>query len=225
MGRKENRTKRPYRSTNRAAAAEGTRQSIVDAAHRLFVERGFNGMTMEGVATEAGVALDTVYAAVGPKATLVRLLVETAISGTDEAVDAEGRDYVQRIRAASTAAEKLTIYAHALRHIHPRLAPVVQRLRAASSAKPELATLWQEIADRRRRNMETFAADLLATPDVRPDLDREELADVLWTMGAPEFYVLLVEERGWTPPQFEAWLGSAWQRLFVSPTGAPAGRR
>lgn len=215
MRRKTSPRKRPYRSTKRALTAETTRRSILEAGHRLWVELGWGGMTMERIAAEASVALDTVYAAVGPKATLVRLLVETAISGTNEAIPAEQRDYVQRIRASPRAADKLAIYAAALRHIHPRLAPLVRRLRDASSARPELAKLWREIAERRRRNMETFSEDLVATGDLRADLDRQELADVLWTMSAPELYLLLVEERGWSPDRFENWVAETWQRLFL----------
>ncbi len=88
MPRKAGHRRRPYRSPAREAAALATRQAILEAGRRLLVERGYGGMTMERVASEAGVALDTVYAAIGPKPTLVRLLVEAAISGTNQAVPA-----------------------------------------------------------------------------------------------------------------------------------------
>lgn len=208
--------KRSYRSTARAASAATTRRAILDTARRLLVEHGYGAMTMERIAGEAGVALDTIYASVGRKPTLLKLLVEAALSGTDEAVPAEERDYVRRIRTAPRAAEKLGIYAHALRLIHPRLAPLVRALRDAAAAHPSLASLWREISERRRRNMELFAADLIATGDVRSDLDREEIADVLWTMSAPELYLLLVDERAWLPDRFERWLASAWKRLFLA---------
>ena len=95
--------RRAYDSSSRKEAAKATRQSIFDAARRLFLERGYAGTTMPAIAQAAGVALDTVYATVGKKPTLFRLLIETAISGRDEAVPAEERDYVRAIRAEPDA--------------------------------------------------------------------------------------------------------------------------
>jgi len=50
------------------------------------------------------------HATVGKKPALFRLLVEAAISGHNEAVPAEERDYVRAIRAEPDAARKLQIY-------------------------------------------------------------------------------------------------------------------
>jgi hypothetical protein len=65
------------------------------------------------------VALDTVYAAAGRKPELARLLIETAISGTDQAVLAEQRDYVPAIQAAPDAKTKIALYAAAITAIAP----------------------------------------------------------------------------------------------------------
>jgi hypothetical protein len=34
-------------------------------------------------------------------------------------------------------------------------------------------------------------------------------------MNSPEFYLLLVGQRGWSPKEFERWLGDAWIRLLL----------
>lgn len=210
--------KRSYDSSARRAAAAKTRDAILTAAARLFGEHGYVGMTMQAIADEAGVALDTVYSAVGNKPQLVRDLIESAISGTGTAVPADEREYVRRIRAATTGREKLAIYARALRQIHGRLAPLFMALRDASAAHPELAALWREISERRAENMRRFAADLQATGDTRPELTRGEIADVVWATNAPELYVLLVEQRGWSPRRYERWLSDAWARLLLRTT-------
>src|SRR3569623_457052 len=75
-------------------------------------------------------------AAVGRKPELVRLLIETAISNTQQAVPAEQRGYVQRIQAAATAREKLALYAAAVVDIQGRLAPLVRALEVAAAAEP-----------------------------------------------------------------------------------------
>jgi AcrR family transcriptional regulator len=207
---------RPYRSAVREASAARTRLDVLDAARRVLAARGYAAMTMQEVAREAGVALDTVYATAGPKPVLVRLLVETAISGGADPVPAEEREYVRRIRAEPRARRKLELYAGALATIQPRLAPVVAALQTAAPAHPELAALWTEISERRARNMRRLADDLLATGEVRPGLTAGELADVLWTTTAPELYLLLARDRGWTPERFGAWLPDAWARLLLT---------
>lgn len=71
--------KRRYDASQRRAAATTTRTSILAAARTLFIERGYVATTMAAIADFAGVALDTVYASVGPKPQLFRLLIESAI--------------------------------------------------------------------------------------------------------------------------------------------------
>lgn len=193
-----------------------TRSAILAAARGLVSERGFGGLSMQEVARRAGVALDTVYAAVGRKPTLLRLVIETAISGGDAPVDAEERGYVRRIREAPRAADKLAIYAGAVREIHARLGPIVRALREASAAHPELAALWDEIAARRAANMRKLARDLCATGEVRADLGVDRIADVIWATGSPEMYLLFVGDRGWTPAAYESWLSEAWTRLLLT---------
>jgi hypothetical protein len=172
---------------------------------------------MPEIAKQAGVALDTVYATVGRKPALLRLLVETAISGGDAATPAEQRGYVRAIRAEPNAAVKLRKYAAALGAIQPRLAPIFKVLQMASSQEPELDDLWREISRRRAGNMRLLAQDLRATGETRPDLSLAQIADIIWSMNAPEYFLLLVEQRGWSPVEFETWLADAWTRLLLIP--------
>jgi AcrR family transcriptional regulator len=206
---------RPYRAPRRRAQAQATRRAILDAAGRLFVERGYAATTMGAVAEAAGVALDTVYAAVGPKPVLFRLLLETAISGTDRAVPAVERDYVRAIQAEPDPAAKLAVYAAAVATIQARMAPLYQVLQQAATAEPELAALWTEISERRAANMRLFAAELAATGRLRPGVGVEEAADVLWSTNGPELYLLLVGRRGWDPDRFGRWLADAWTVLLL----------
>lgn len=207
--------RRPYVSPQRSEAARETRSRILEAARDLFLSRGYAGLTMQAVADRASVALDTVYAAVGRKPELVRLIVETAISNTDQAVPAEQREYVLRIRTAASARKKLDIYAAAVVDIQSRLAPVVRTLSSAAVTEPELDKIWREISERRARNMKLFATDLIATGEVRAGLGVERVADILWATNGPELYTLLVVERGWAARELERWLADAWARLLL----------
>ena len=205
--------KRRYDATRSRAAAARTRAAILDAARELFAERGYAATAMTAIAERAGVALDTVYASAGRKPDLARLLIETAISGTDQAIPAEQRDYVKAVRAAADADTKIAIYAEAVTAIAPRLALVHSIIQQAAPAEPELAALWAEIAERRAANMRRFVANLATVSQLR--LDPGEAADIVWATNANEMYQLLVGQRGWTPERYERFLADTWRRLLL----------
>jgi AcrR family transcriptional regulator len=206
--------KRRYDATRRRQAADRTRAAILDAARQLFAERGYSATPMTAIAGRAGVALDTVYAAVGRKPELARLLIETAITGTDQAIPAEQRDYVRAIQAARDAETKIAVYAAAMTAIAPRMALVLSIIQQAAPTEPELAALWTEIAERRAGNMRLFVANLAAVATLRVDAD--QAADIVWATNATELYQLLVGQRGWTPQRYERFLADTWQRLLLA---------
>ncbi len=207
---------RSYRSPRRTEQAAATRSDVLEAARELFAAAGYSATTVAQIAKRARVSLDTVYAAVGRKPAILRELVETAISGTDQAVPAEQREYVIRIAAAPTARGKIAIYAAAITAIHRRLAAVFLALRDAAPTDQECAELWAAIARRRANNMLLFAADLRRTGELRNDLDDRQVADILWSMNAAEYWDLLVGQRSWTPDQFADWITDAWTRLLLA---------
>jgi len=205
--------KRRYDATRRRQAAARTRTAILDAARELFTERGYTATPMTAIAERAGVALDTVYASVGRKPELARLLIETAISGTDQAIPAEQRDYVRAVQAAPDAETKIALYAAAITAIAPRLAVVLAIIQQAAHTEPDLAALWDQIAERRAANMRRFVADLAAVTPLRLDLG--DAADIVWATNAAELYQLLVGQRGWSPQRYERFLTDTWHRLLL----------
>jgi AcrR family transcriptional regulator len=207
--------KRAYDASNRRARSQATRQRIIDVARELVVERGYRATTIAAIAERADVNVATVYELVGRKPVLLKELVEQALSGTDRAVAGADRGYVAAMRNETDAAEKLAIYAAAVRAIQARLAPLFIALRDASSTEHEAATVWREISDRRAENMRLLVADLAATGRLRPELSIDDAADTIWAMNSSELYVLLTNERGWTPERFERWLADSWCRLLL----------
>ncbi|QJY45685.1 TetR/AcrR family transcriptional regulator [Pseudonocardia broussonetiae] len=209
--------RRGYRAPRRAEQAAGTRRAVLDAARALFLAQGYSATTVAQIAERAGVNVDTLYASVGRKPVLLREVVETAISGTDRAVPAEERDYVRAVRAAPTARAGIALYAAAVAEMGPRTAPVFSALRDAAARDPQCARLRTEITQRRAANMRLFAADLRATGELRPDLTDDEVADIVWSTGSAEYYVLLVQERGWTTERFGEHLADLWSRMLLAP--------
>src|SRR5690242_19451164 len=107
--------KRIYRSKLRAEQTEATRRRIVDAARRLFAGQRYEGVTMEQLAEEAGVAIQTLYAAFGSKFNLAYAVVEEALSSA-------GVPELARTAAVITDAEEaLRFAAHVNRVVDERL--------------------------------------------------------------------------------------------------------
>lgn len=74
----------PENQLTRSERAQATRRRILDAAHRLFAERGYAGTRMADIATEAGVAVQTVYFTFHTKAELLDACVARGVMGGDE---------------------------------------------------------------------------------------------------------------------------------------------
>jgi AcrR family transcriptional regulator len=216
---KQSPPRRRYDAPHRRVAAAQTRGAIVDAARRLFLERGYAATTMAAIAELARVSHETVYATFGPKPALFRHLVEIALSGTEEPVPALERDIVRQVRAEPDPSRILDLFARTVRLLQERVAPLFAVLSEGAQTDPDLKTLADELSARRVGHMRVFAADLAAKGGLREGISVEMAADVIWVMNSPEFFLLCVRDRGWTPEFFESWLADAWKRLLLPANG------
>jgi AcrR family transcriptional regulator len=207
--------RRTYDRAGRQAQSAETRQRIVETARALMLERGYRATTIAAIAAGAGVNADTVYELVGRKPTLLRELIEQAVSGTDHAVVAEEREQIKAIRAEPDPENKLRLYAKSIRETHARLAPLFLALRDAASTEPEARAVWQEISDRRATNMRKLVGEIRGSGRLRAGVSTNDGADTIWVMNSPEVYVLLTVDRGWSPAHYERWLAESWIRLLL----------
>src|SRR5262250_2683333 len=103
--------KKPYKSTLREAQARATRRAIVDAAARLFIERGYGATTVDAIAEAAGVSRKTVFTSVGGKAEALKLAIDWANVGDDEPVPMLERPHVKAMQQEPDARRIVTSYA------------------------------------------------------------------------------------------------------------------
>ena len=66
---------------NRSRQAAETRRRIVDAAARLFLRHGYAATTMNAIAAEAGVAVQTVYASIRTKRDVLEMVIQLMVRG------------------------------------------------------------------------------------------------------------------------------------------------
>ena len=72
-------------------------------------------------------------------------------------------------------------------------------------------------------NVLLLARDLRTTGELRADLTDQEVADIVGSTNAVEYYLLLAR-RGWTPERYARLLADLWCRTLlgpVSPTAPP----
>ena len=197
--------KRPYRSTLRGAQAQATRGAVIAAAARLFSEKGYAATSIEEIAEAAGVSRATVFASVGGKATLLKTTLDVAIVGDDEPVSLPERPRSKAIRAESDPRKYLGLYAELVTEIDGRLAAIHEVVRGAAGVDPDARALWESHLAQHRQGAANVIGDLISKGGIRPGLDPESAADIVWLLG-PGAYHMLVHRRGWSPERFQAWL-------------------
>ena len=97
------------------------------------------------------------------------------------------------------------------------MAQATNQKRRRGSARSRAQRAVPEHCTAPREEHASACARLGGDRSLRPDLSIARAADIIWSMNAPEFDLLLVEERGWSPEEFEGWLAGAWIQLLLEP--------
>jgi AcrR family transcriptional regulator len=202
---------RSYSSTLRTDQARRTRRRIVDAAAELFAEHGYAGTTIDAVATAAGVSRKTVFDSVGGKAQLMKLAYDFAIVGDDEPVPLADRPEMRAMLAEPDYGKRLAMYASLVVGIDRRLSSAWRAFEGAATSDPEAAKFYVAMVQQRRQAMREAAQMFADAGALRPDLDVEVAADLMWFYNDPSLYDKLVRQRGWSVDRFQAWLAEALQ--------------
>ncbi len=201
---------RRYSTALRTEQTALTRRRILDAAGRLFVERGYLGTTLGAVAQAAEVSVQTVYNVVGGKAALLKAVYDVTLAGDDEPVPMARRPAFRAVGDAPTARACLVAYAHLGRELSERLLPLVTVLLAqAAAGDADLTAFVATIEGERAIGTGHVAAHVAERFGLRDGLDVDGAADVLWALTAPDLADRLVVRRGWGWDRFEGWLGTA----------------
>lgn len=203
------RPKRRYDSTRRRDQAAATRRAILDAAQRLFEDRGYAGTSMADVAGEAGVALKTVYLAFETKSGLMRAVWHRALRGDEGDAPVGERAWYRAVLEEPDARRQLAATVENGVTVKRRAGAIMRAIQAAAVSDPDVGALWGRIQTDFRANQREIVASIARKRALRRGLDVEAAADVLWTLNHPTVYWLLVGERGWTDERYGEWLEGA----------------
>jgi AcrR family transcriptional regulator len=187
--------------THRQRQALQTRRLIVEAATKLFLERGYGVTTMEAIAAEAGVAVSTVYAIFKNKRAFLREIRSDLLD------QARTREIHEEARRQEDPELRLEMMAHQNRRQWEFGGSMIAIHEGAAAVDREAAAELNEVLSGRRRIMTRFVQEMKDA--LRPDLDASRATAILLALCQPAVYRELVEESGWSPGEYEAWLSEA----------------
>ncbi|MFF4871456.1 TetR/AcrR family transcriptional regulator [Streptomyces sp. NPDC000961] len=190
---------------------------MIEAATGLFTERGWARTTVEDIARTAEVGVQTVYFTFGNKRALLKEVLDTAIAGDTDPVATLDRPWAREILAEPDPATQLALQAAGARRVLERAASILEVVRGAAAADPELAELWRANLHQRHTVQLCFAQALVEKIDsgLRDGHDATSAADIATTQLGPETYGLLVNDRGWSASRWERWTADTLVRQLL----------
>jgi AcrR family transcriptional regulator len=211
-------TKRPYDARRRRERAEeergATRRRVIEAAGHLFLTRGYVATTMADIASEAGVALQSVYKAGQSKADLLHLVADVAVAGDDQDIMLLERPSFAAIGAETDPKRQVELIAALIAATMERLAPVWIAYREAAAVDPKAA---DNIVAAHQRRHETFAGMIRVVPEHRLRRSHQESTDTAWAIGSIDVLLLLRTVRGWDAAEYSQWLSRTLVDQLLAP--------
>ncbi len=201
----------------RAEQTQANRERMRVAAQTLFTARGYSATSMQAIADEAGMAVQTLYFTFGTKRALLGELLDVAVAGDDEPVPNLERPQVMAALENPDPVAQLREQARLAREVYERVAPVLQVVAHAATADPEIHELWETNNAQRAVVMKRMTTALAAKTALREGLDVAMATDITLALLSSELYHLLTARRGWDAARWEKWTADALVTQLLPP--------
>lgn len=173
----------PNRAPGRPRSAEAEK-AIIDAVLQLVAENGFDALSVEGVATRAGVGKGTIYRRWSGKQAM---LVDALASVSEE---------LPELPADGSVREGLVALVDTIR-LSTQNSPagrLLPRIMASVSQYPDVIDEYRRrVVERRSQRMRDLLARGVATGELRPDLDPDVAVTLL---VGPILYIVMMRSTG-----------------------------
>jgi AcrR family transcriptional regulator len=207
-------TPRPLTREQRKAE---TRTRLLDAARKVFSQKGFLRASVEEVAAEAGFTTGAIYSAVGGKAALFLAVLDLHMME-------RARELSEAVRDASSpesAVRQVAQYWVGALRREPEWTLLLIEFWVYAARDP---ALQRELATRHRRVIDSVAALWIGAtakhPETKFRLSPVELARVGWAMGQGFALEWLIDPDGW-PDDLGEWFSLFYRGAAVI-SGEPA---
>ena len=158
---------------------------MLDTARDLFVSEGYPATTMERIAAQAGVAVQTLYYTFRTKAQMLCEVMEVTAAGETDPVPVDQRSWMTEAMTTPSAHRALALSIEHGTDIFERAAPLWPAIWAASAIDPYVEQYWQRVATARRAGMSQLAARLADLGALRDDITPARATDLLFRALQP----------------------------------------
>jgi AcrR family transcriptional regulator len=180
--------------------AQATRQGIVDAARRLFCERGYFATKVDDIAALARVSPATVYAVSGGKQGLLRTLMD--LSSARPVIAAA----LEEIEKLDDPAAIIRVVAATCRSMREEFGDILRFLIATAPHDRVVAEGLAGVMTRCRQAFVPVSQRLSDLGGLREELDVADAVDVLWFYFGFSALFTLHDENGWSYERAGRWL-------------------
>jgi hypothetical protein len=143
------------------------------------------------------------------KSGLLRALWHLLLRGDQDPAPVGQREWYREVIEEPDPHRQIRLNARNSRRVKGRAGALMEVIRGAASADPDIEALWNRIQADFYDNHRSIVEVLHEKRALKARLDVTRAADILWTLNHPDVYRLFVEGRGWTPERYEKWLGDA----------------
>ncbi len=177
---------------------------MMESACRVFSERGFSATTMEAVAVDAGVAVQTLYFTFHSKGDLLQAAYEYAVLGPDPTPPHLSPWWLAAEREPNVNKAVSSLVDGSV-EVFERAAPLVWVVRADEEARDAY-----DFNESLRVQGYAVMIDFLSRKHpLRPRLTKKKARDLLLTLLGPHVFFLLTTELGWTARDYRTWVKTA----------------
>lgn len=206
-------TRRGYDSRSRRAAAEKTREAILDAARERLLAQGYPATTVALIAADAQVSVETIYKSFGGKPGLVRAIYDRGLRGSGPEAAFDRSDALRQ--HAADAQSLMLMWGRLTAEVAATLTPILLLVRSAAASDANMAELQEQSSAERLERMQHNARFLQERGYLREDVSFDEAVDVMWLHSSPELYELLVLQRGWSAERFARYVAESMAGALV----------
>jgi AcrR family transcriptional regulator len=199
------------RRLSRRERGEQTRSRIIDAAYRLFSQHGYEATTVQAVADEAGVAVQTVYFTFHTKAGLLTAIESRAVVG-EEAHEWRKRlqgELLEQHDAQNVVARWVVATAFVLKQITAFVALL------GASLQVDTESVERRYRDRDRW-FQLLIDRLVALHALKAELTPSRSLDVARALTRVEAYQEMTQRWGWTEDEWIEWMTGVVARELVA---------
>jgi len=178
---------------------------MLDSARQLFITNGYAATTMERIADQAGVAVQTLYYTFRTKGQLLCEVVQASAAEEADTAPMGQPAWMQEMLAATTGPRILALSVDYGADIFARAAPLWPAM-AAAAVDPYVERYWRNVAANRRTGQGRMVARLVELGELRHGLDPHRATDRVAVLFGHDVFGNLVTEAGWSLPEYKAWL-------------------